>query len=206
LEEWINSNEVLSSLFNRGKLPEIKKRKSILESQGFEVNQRENFLLKISKVQVKPSKTNRKTRTISRKIKKTALSNRNDGDLESISFFNDSRDRRNNEILEKIIKSKFFAVSKSNPLQRNLQGSLKISKKPAFKPFEIDSNFLKKLFLRYDLNNDGFVSLKEMKLVLREKLSNEAIQMIFEEYDSDNDGLLSFEDFYKLFTPNSKPM
>lgn len=62
---------------------------------------------------------------------------------------------------------------------------------------------LKELFIKYDLDCDGFLSLAELKKGLRDKFSIQTIESMFTQYDTDSDGLLSLSDFVKLYVPES---
>lgn len=187
---WVKSNEVLCKLLDKqSQLPEIKKRLSLLETHGFQLSEQENFLAKISKVKVSHVSPRKRIEISSGHIRRPLIrASLDTWDRTKTSRFL-SFDRKAHDVLDKIIQSKLRS------------GADHLTSRARQAPV-LDKEFLKKLFDKYDLDGDGFVTLKEMKKVIGEKLSGKALEMIFKEYDSDSDGFLNFDEFYKMFSPD----
>lgn len=58
---------------------------------------------------------------------------------------------------------------------------------------------IRKIFEKYDLNGDGFVSFGELKLGIQGFLSKRAAEELFKEYDTDQNLLLDKNEFMRLF-------
>ncbi len=62
---------------------------------------------------------------------------------------------------------------------------------------------LKKVFSLFDDEKSGFISIKNLKRVIRdlgENIDESELQEMIEKADQDNDGLVSEEEFYNLMT------
>ena len=62
------------------------------------------------------------------------------------------------------------------------------------------STLIKKIFEKYDLNGDGFISISELKHGIHRFLSRRAAEELFKEYDLDNNSLLDRSEFMRLFS------
>ena len=171
-------------------MPEIKKRLSLLETHGFQLSEQGNFFGKISKVKVSHVSPRKRIEVSSGHIRRPLIQASLDArDRTKTSRFL-SFDRQANDFLDKIIQSKLSS--------RADHQTSRARQVPA-----LDKEFLKKLFDKYDMNSDGFVTLREMKKVIGDRLSGNALEMIFNEYDSDSDGFLNFDEFHKMFSPDN---
>jgi len=66
----------------------------------------------------------------------------------------------------------------------------------------VNSDFMKKAFKGYDLNNDGKVSVEEFKRVMMKtgRVTPEAIEKMLGKADKDSDGNIDFEEFQKMLS------
>ena len=95
---------------------------------------------------------------------------------------------------------------------KNVLGSLGLSKKKKinFDQFLMifakltqntkinEERYLKKLFNNMDRNNNGRISIHEIRYIVRnsnENISEEEIESLIKEVDTDGDGLISFDEF-----------
>ena len=61
-----------------------------------------------------------------------------------------------------------------------------------------EERYLKKLFDNMDRNNNGRISIHEIRYIVRnsnENISEEEIELLIKEVDTDGDGLISFDEF-----------
>mmetsp|Transcript_6655 Transcript_6655/g.16569 ORF Transcript_6655/g.16569 Transcript_6655/m.16569 type:complete len:107 (+) Transcript_6655:89-409(+) len=75
--------------------------------------------------------------------------------------------------------------------------------KPPAKGLKSKEEELLEAFKIYDRNGDGFISVDELKLVMKnmgEDLDDDDIDMIIGDNDLDNDGKLSYQEFVKMMT------
>ena len=76
---------------------------------------------------------------------------------------------------------------------------LKISRK------NNEEKYLKSLFDELDRNNNGLISLHEIRYIVthsNENISEKDIEFIMKEVDTDGDGLISFEEFMIIMKIN----
>jgi Ca2+-binding EF-hand superfamily protein len=62
---------------------------------------------------------------------------------------------------------------------------------------------LKKVFSFFDLDRTGFISIKNLKSIVKElgeNIDEHELQEMIEKADADNDGLVSEEEFYNVMT------
>jgi Ca2+-binding EF-hand superfamily protein len=59
---------------------------------------------------------------------------------------------------------------------------------------------IQKIFEKYDLNGDGFISFRELRLGIQNFLSKKAAEELFKEYDVDENLLLDQNEFTRLFS------
>lgn len=181
---------------NQSTLPEVKKRKSLLQTQGFQLadNNIGFGFFKSQKVKVFRSPQNKN---------KSKFSGLNPKFYE---FFIKNK-KMTEKFREKFINKDLFTSlnNNKNKIFRARHRSMDSHQKKGINDEISDEklNLLKRLFQQYDLNNDGFVSLKELKRALEGKFSLKTIQELFEEYDGNADGLLNLEDFLLLFLPKN---
>ena len=60
---------------------------------------------------------------------------------------------------------------------------------------------LKRIFLSLDRNNNGLISINEIRYIVKhssEDLNEKHIEMIMKEADTDGDGLISYEEFITI--------
>ena len=78
---------------------------------------------------------------------------------------------------------------------------LKIMAKRIKNVKEDEDKYIKKLFSFLDRNNNGLISLHEIKYIVThssENISDRDIELLMKEADTDGDGLISFEEFMKI--------
>ena len=78
---------------------------------------------------------------------------------------------------------------------------LKIMAKRIKNVKEDEDKYIKKLFSFLDRNNNGLISLHEIKYIVThssENISDRDIELLMKEADTDGDGLISFEEFMTI--------
>ena len=98
------------------------------------------------------------------------------------------------EEIDKIIKE----IDVNNEGQIYFNQFLKIMAKRLKNRKEDENKYLKSLFSSLDRNNNGLISLHEIRYIVthsNENISEKDIEIIMKEADTDGDGLISFEEF-----------
>jgi Ca2+-binding EF-hand superfamily protein len=203
---------------NQPKSPSAKpKRSSILEAHGFELTKVKARYVMENKFQVKTQSPGKRTKTrrlslpihseSEKEIKNFLEFNKNSqGKVLAKNFFEFvsevflTKDQTLNFF--NLLKGKMFKELPHKELRDLLKKAKTIEPESQEKNL-FDSGKLKELFLKYDLDADGFLSLVELKKALRDKFSSQTIETLFHEYDQDSDGRLDFEDFVKLCMPGA---
>ena len=101
------------------------------------------------------------------------------------------------EELTQILKD----IENDNPNKIYFNQFLKILSKLLKSKNNDDNSFLKKLFLCFDRNKNGLISIHEIRHIVshsKEKLSEKEIEFIMKEVDTDEDGYISFEEFMTI--------
>ena len=101
------------------------------------------------------------------------------------------------EELEEILKSEGLDNSESIYFNRFLKI---LGKKVDNKIIDEDS-YLKNLFDSMDCNNNGVISIHEIRYIVlhsNEKITEEEIELIMKNVDIDKDGLINFEEFLSI--------
>ena len=78
---------------------------------------------------------------------------------------------------------------------------LKIMAKRIKNVKEDEDKYIKKLFSFLDRNNNGLISLHEIKYIVThssENITDRDIELLMKEADTDGDGLISFEEFMTI--------
>ena len=120
-----------------------------------------------------------------------------DGSIEINSLMmllNSLRQYPTKEELDKIIKE----IDVNNEGQIYFNQFLKIMAKRLKNRKKDENKYLKSLFSSLDRNNNGLISLHEIRYIVthsNENISDKDIEIIMKEADTDGDGLISFEEF-----------
>jgi Ca2+-binding EF-hand superfamily protein len=62
---------------------------------------------------------------------------------------------------------------------------------------------LKKMFMSFDKNSDGYITMDELTNGLKKDFSLRTIQEMFASYDKDQNKVLDFDEFLDMFTKDS---
>ena len=103
----------------------------------------------------------------------------------------------NQKELEKILNE--FNIDKNGQIYFNQ--FLKIMAKRLKNIKEDEDRYLKNLFSSLDRNNNGLISIHEIRYIVThssENISEKDIETIMKEADTDGDGLISFEEFMTI--------
>ena len=82
--------------------------------------------------------------------------------------------------------------------QINFGQFLKIMGKRINNKKDDENTYLKNLFERLDINNNGIISLDDIKHIVlhsNEQISEEEIELLINNVDVDEDGFITFEEF-----------
>ena len=82
----------------------------------------------------------------------------------------------------------------------------KVAKKKITITYTVSPTILKRLFAKYDTNNDGVVDLQELKYALKNIITNETIEELFNEHDTDKNHVLDLNEFLKIFAIEKSTM
>lgn len=99
--------------------------------------------------------------------------------------------------LDKILKE----VNINNDNQIYFNQFLKIMAKRLKNVKKDEDTYLKNLFRSLDRNNNGLISINEIRYIVthsNENISEKDIEIIMKEADTDGDGLISFEEFMTI--------
>ena len=111
-----------------------------------------------------------------------------------IMLMNSLRQYPTKEELDKIIKE----IDVNNEGQIYFNQFLKIMAKRLKNRKKDENKYLKSLFSSLDRNNNGLISLHEIRYIVThstDNISEKDIEIIMKEADTDGDGLISFEEF-----------
>ena len=123
-----------------------------------------------------------------------------DGSIDSkqlIILMNSLKQFPNQKELEKILNE--FNIDKNGQIYFNQ--FLKIMAKRLKNIKEDEDRYLKNLFSNLDRNNNGLISIHEIRYIVthsNENISEKDIETIMKEADTDGDGLISFEEFMTI--------
>ena len=123
-----------------------------------------------------------------------------DGSIDSkqlIILMNSLKQYPNQKELEKILNE--FNIDKNGQIYFNQ--FLKIMAKRLKNIKEDEDRYLKNLFSSLDRNNNGLISIHEIRYIVThssENISEKDIETIMKEADTDGDGLISFEEFMTI--------
>jgi calmodulin len=123
-----------------------------------------------------------------------------DGSIDSkqlIILMNSLKQYPNQKELEKILNE--FNIDKNGQIYFNQ--FLKIMAKRLKNIKEDEDKYLKNLFSNLDRNNNGLISIHEIRYIVthsKENISENDIETIMTEADTDGDGLISFEEFMMI--------
>ena len=123
-----------------------------------------------------------------------------DGSIDSkqlIILMNSLKQYPNQKELEKILNE--FNIDKNGQIYFNQ--FLKIMAKRLKNIKEDEDRNLKNLFSSLDRNNNGLISIHEIRYIVThssENISEKDIETIMKEADTDGDGLISFEEFMTI--------
>ena len=114
-----------------------------------------------------------------------------------IILMNSLKQYPNQKELEKILNE--FNIDKNGQIYFNQ--FLKIMAKRLKNIKEDEDRYLKNLFSSLDRNNNGLISIHEIRYIVThssENISEKDIETIMKEADTDGDGLISFEEFMTI--------
>ena len=123
-----------------------------------------------------------------------------DGSIDSkqlIILMNSLKQYPNQKELEKILNE--FNIDKNGQIYFNQ--FLKIMAKRLKNIKEDEDRYLKNLFSSLDRNNNGLISIHDIRYIVThssEIISEKDIETIMKEADTDGDGLISFEEFMTI--------
>ena len=123
-----------------------------------------------------------------------------DGSIDSkqlIILMNSLKQYPSQKELEKILNE--FNIDKNGQIYFNQ--FLKIMAKRLKNLKEDEDRYLKNLFSNLDRNNNGLISIHEIRYIVThssENISEKDIETIMKEADTDGDGLISFEEFMTI--------
>ena len=123
-----------------------------------------------------------------------------DGSIDSkqlIILMNSLKQYPSKKELEKILNE--FNIDKNGQIYFNQ--FLKIMAKRLKNIKEDEDRYLKNLFSNLDRNNNGLISIHEIRYIVThssENISEKDIETIMKEADTDGDGLISFEEFMTI--------
>ena len=123
-----------------------------------------------------------------------------DGSIDSkhlIILMNSLKQYPSQKELEKILNE--FNIDKNGQIYFNQ--FLKIMAKRLKNIKEDEDRYLKNLFSNLDRNNNGLISIHEIRYIVthsKENISENDIETIMTEADTDGDGLISFEEFMMI--------
>ena len=123
-----------------------------------------------------------------------------DGSINSkklIILMNSLKQYPSQKELEKILNE--FNIDKNGQIYFNQ--FLKIMAKRLKNIKEDEDRYLKNLFSNLDRNNNGLISIHEIRYIVThssENISEKDIETIMKEADTDGDGLISFEEFMTI--------
>ena len=123
-----------------------------------------------------------------------------DGSIDSkqlLILMNSLKQYPNQKELEKILNE--FNIDKNGQIYFNQ--FLKIMAKRLKNIKEDEDRYLKNLFSSLDRNNNGLISIHEIRYIVThssENISEKDIETIMKEADTDGDGLISFEEFMTI--------
>ena len=123
-----------------------------------------------------------------------------DGSIDSkqlIILMNSLKQYPNQKELEKILNE--FNIDKNGQIYFNQ--FLKIMAKRLKNIKEDEDRYLKNLFSSLYRNNNGLISIHEIRYIVThssENISEKDIETIMKEADTDGDGLISFEEFMTI--------
>ena len=123
-----------------------------------------------------------------------------DGSIDSkqlIILMNSLKQYPNQKELEKILNE--FNIDKNGQIYFNQ--FLKIMAKRLKNVKKDEDTYLKNLFRSLDRNNNGLISINEIRYIVthsNENISEKDIEIIMKEADTDGDGLISFEEFMTI--------
>ena len=123
-----------------------------------------------------------------------------DGSIDSkhlIILMNSLKQYPSQKELEKILNE--FNIDKNGQIYFNQ--FLKIMAKRLKNIKEDEDKYLKNLFSNLDRNNNGLISIHEIRYIVthsNENISEKDIETIMKEADTDGDGLISFEEFMTI--------
>ena len=123
-----------------------------------------------------------------------------DGSINSkqlIMLMNSLKQYPSQKELEKILNE--FNIDKNGQIYFNQ--FLKIMAKRLKNIKEDEDRYLKNLFSNLDRNNNGLISIHEIRYIVthsNENISEKDIETIMKEADTDGDGLISFEEFMTI--------
>ena len=134
--------------------------------------------------------------------KNTEINNKenNEGDNESLDGRDNEKDNKKNQVKR---SEKYNEVIYNGPIYFNQ--FLKIMAKRLKDIKKDEDKYLKSLFRSLDRNNNGLISIHEIRYIVthsskagEEKISEDEIELIMKEADTDGDGLISLEEFLTI--------
>ena len=123
-----------------------------------------------------------------------------DGSIDSkhlIILMNSLKQYPSQKELEKILNE--FNIDKNGQIYFNQFLKIMAMKLKNIK--EDEDKYLKSLFASLDRNNNGLISIHEIRYIVThssENISESDIEIIMKEADTDGDGLISFEEFMTI--------
>ena len=205
---------------NFPKSPIVKTRRSIIEGHGFEITKAKARYLNENRLVLKINSPEKRTQ-----LRRLSAPTQSESKKKLKQFFEFNKNARGKVVvkdffefvsgsfLSKEASVKLFDIVKGKFFKemgyKDLRSILKAIQEPKIVNVIDDKDRisqgqrdkLRLLFVKYDLDSDGFLSLIELKKGLRDKFSNQTIETLFLEYDKDCDGKLTFYDFFKLCSP-----
>lgn len=207
---------------NFPKSPVIKARRSIIEAHGFEITKAKARYLNENRLVLKIKSPEKRTQ-----LRRLSAPTQSESKNKLKQFFEFNKNSQGKVVVKdffeyvsgsflskeasvklfEIVKGKLFKEMGYKDLRTILKSiqepKIKIASSDKDNNSQVQKDKLRLLFVKYDLDSDGFLSLVELKKALRDKFSNQTIETLFLEYDKDADGKLSFEDFFKLCSPEA---